>query len=46
MASTLILHEVDYLRQHWGWLLALGICMVILGDGLQAVIPIEGLMSQ
>jgi len=39
MASTPILHELEHLRQHWGWLLTLGIGMVILGAVALVIMP-------
>src|SRR5579872_7090353 len=39
MASTPILHELEHLRQHWGWLLTLGIGIVILGAVALVIMP-------
>src|SRR6202040_613904 len=39
MVRTPILHEVEHLRRQWGWLLALGIGMVVLGAVAFSVTP-------
>lgn len=39
MATTLVFADVEELRQKWGWLLALGIALVILGIVALVIMP-------
>ena len=39
MATSILLYDLDGLRQHWGWLLFLGILMVILGTVAFFIMP-------
>lgn len=39
MAPTPLLLEIENFRQHWGWLLALGILMIVLGTFAFFIIP-------
>lgn len=31
MSTSILIHDVESIRHHWGWLLTLGIAMVVLG---------------
>ena len=39
MSTPILLSAIDEIRHTWGWLLALGICMIVLGAVALTITP-------